>query len=266
MFRSVLDFISSIANYLPDLFLKWIRRFGVLIGCVLCCLILYYVLTIFNVFRLNTDEEGWRAGNLADYHWSNRLFSFAFTWAGFFPTGEGYLLLGDASSVNATLDGQKISPSYFSTTYGFYEQSNSFKTLPVAMHYRTLHRTWFLGGLTDVRVNEFIKQEPVTMPADCSSEAQESQSWLSKQRGTVGGRIVEAATIGHPLLWKTYEVLIYPGGNEFQRMSIVDAHVFECAITALKSGQIMRIDYDNQAVRDPVTQRTTYRIIGIANQ
>lgn len=261
--KAFLDYFVSMTNFPVQWFTKWFWRASYTFGVLLTFYVVFWSFTIFDVFRLNTDEEGWRAGNLADYSWSNRLFSFAPTWLGFFPTGEGYLLLGDASSRNATLDGEKISPSFFSTTYGFHNDSNSFKTLPVAMHYRELRHTWFTGGLTDVRIDEFVKQEPVTMPADCSSEA---HGWLSKSPGTMGGKIVEAASVGNPLLWKTHEVIIYPGGTEFHRMSIIDDRIFECALIALKSGETMRIDYDNQAVRDPATQRTTFNLVGISNQ
>jgi hypothetical protein len=239
---------------------KWFRLTVSGIVSVFLLWQVFLCLAIFDVFGLNTKEDGWQAGILADYHVSNRLFQ----WLPFpfFPTGEGYLLLGTASSRGARLNGQTISPSNFSTSTAVFQNSQSYVSQPVAMHYRRIERAWFLGGETDIRVTDFEKQVPATVPDDCSV----SHDWLTKSYGTMGGLIVEVTKVGDPLLWKTNEVIIHTGGNEFKEMSITDAHIYECAIMALKTGQTMLIAYDNRVIRDPVTQQTSYNLIGISSQ
>src|SRR6185437_14333389 len=158
---------------------------------------------------------------------------------------------------------QQISPSKFSTTLKVFNYDSNKVTQSVAMHYRVLRYRWFLGGLTDVRVNYFEKVNQTTLPASCS----ESRGVINNQSyGYIGGKIVEVATVGNPWLWKTHEVIIHAGGNEFKEMSVVDDDIYNCAIAALKTGQSVRIAYDNRIIRDPVTQNTTYNLVGISNQ
>lgn len=240
---------------------RWVRRVSYASGMLLVLWIGFYGMAIFNMMSLNTYEEGWRGGNLTDYGMSNRLFQ----WLppGYiFPTGEGSMLLGDSSSRNASMNGKVISPSPFSTTFDMYNQNLPMLGQPVAMHYRTLIRRWFLNGLTDVRVDAFEKLVPATLPQDCS----QSHGWLTKTYANISGKIVEASRVGNPLLWKTNEIIVYSGGNEFKEMSIIDDRIFECAVMALKSGQSVRISYDDKVIRDPVTQATTYNLVGIASQ
>lgn len=239
----------------------WFRRPLKILGALMGLWIVMWCVAIFDVVGLNTEEDGWRAGILADYAVSNRLFQVLPTgWI--FPTGEGYLLLGNDSSRGSKLNGQTISPSYFSTSLAVFQQSQGYISQPVVMHYRRLDRRWFLGGLTDIRVTEFDKQVPATIPADCAVP----HDWLTKSFGVMGGKIVEVAKVGDPLLWKTNEVIIHSGGIEFKEMSITDHHIYDCAIAALKTGQTVVISYDNRVIRDPITQNTSYNLIGIASQ
>lgn len=241
----------------------WRRRASRTGWAVIGVWLVLYGGTLFNVLGWNTYQNGWRAGSLSDYSVSNRLMQFLpVGWM--FPTGEGYLLLGNASSRGANMNGKEISPSYFSTTMAAYMADRSFVTQPVAMHFRELRWRWFLSGETDIRANQFEKLDPtVSLPNDCTDS---EQMVGSKAHGTIGGMIVEVAKVGSPWLWRTNEVIIHTGGTEFKEMSVVDGHIYDCVLLALHSGKQYRITYDNHLVRDPITQNTTYNLIAIANQ
>jgi hypothetical protein len=257
----VRDFFGTIWEATTELWQFDVIRYILLTGASIIGLwFSFWLMAVFNIFSLNTDQEGWRAGTLNDFTISNRVWQWVPTgWL--FPTGEGYLLLGNDSSRNGTLDGKTISPSYFSTDEATFIKNKPLINQPVVIHFRVLHDYTFLGGETNIRATDFQKQQPVTIPASCAG----TNGWFTRKQGMMGGKVVEAATVGHPLLWKTYEVIIHTGGNEFKQLSITDSHIFECAVTALKTGQSVRLTYDNDLVRDPITQRTTYNIVGVAN-
>ena len=224
--------------------------------------LLCYVVTIFDVAGLNTYSEGWRAGTLADFSVSNRLFQWLPA-GSFFPTGEGYLLLGDASSRGASMNGKIISPSDFSTSYPLFVKDNTLTRQPVAMRFRVLRHTWFLNGATDVRVQQFDELKPVKLPPDC---AERMSALGSRAYGVIGGKVVEAARVmvGVPLI-RTNEVIIHTGGNEFQEMSVTDDRIFQCAVMALQTGEQVRINYENRLFRNPLTQNTNFNLVAIAN-
>lgn len=261
-----LEIMAMVERWLRDCWrviwaFKWFRRPVKWLGVLIVLWIVFWFVAIFDVLGLNTEEDGWRAGTLSDYTVSNRMLQLLPTgW--FFPTGEGYLLLGNDSSRGSKLNGQTISPSYFSTSMKVFDSSQNYISQPVVMHYRRLDRRWFLGGLTDIRVTEFEKQVPAPIPEDCSIP----HDWLTKSYGVMGGKIVEIAKVGDPLMWKTNEVIIHSGGIEFKEMSITNNHIYNCAVEALKSGQTVVISYDNRVIRDPVTQNTSYNLIGISSQ
>ena len=129
------------------------------------------------------------------------------------------------------------------------------------MHYRELEHTWFMNGETSIIIDKLEKLIPGPIPTDCS----ESHGVAARKPGAIAGQIVEAATVGNPFLWKTDEIMIHKGGNEFKRMSVVDDHIFKCALLALKTGQLVQVTYDDRIVRDPITQNTTFNVVGIAS-
>lgn len=250
--------IKSAIKSLQDVFnYKAIRYplYGVTAFLVL--LVTYYSLSIFNVFGMNTYQEGWRAGSLSNYMISNRVMN----WLpfSFFPTGEGYILLGKDSS-RISVNGHTISPSYFSSDTDSYGKFNKYAGKETAVHFRQLRYTWFLNGETNVRVDNFDILTDAPMPEKCYGD---THGWFSKAYGVMGGRIVEAAVIGHPLLWNTYEVIIHTGGNEYKEMSVSDKKMYDCAVYALKSGKNFKITYEKELIRDPTTQATYYNLKGI---
>lgn len=223
----------------------------------LVLLVTYYSLSIFNVFGMNTYKDGWRAGSLSKYTVSNRIMN----WLpfSFFPTGEGYILLGNNSS-RISVNGHTISPSHFSSDQNSYEKFNKYAGKETATHFRQLRHTWFLSGETDIRVDKFDILTDAPMPEKCYVD---NYGWFSKAYGVMGGKIVEAAVVGHPLLWNTYEVIIHTGGNEYIEMSVSDKKIYECAVYALKSGRNFKISYEKELIRDPITQATYYNLKGI---
>ncbi len=238
---------------------KWIKRSLYAFGALF---LVFSGLTVFNIDGLNTYEEGWRAGSLAGYSISNRLLQGVFTPGAFFATGEGDILLGDSSSHHATINGRQISPSYFSTSVALFHKDNALISSSVAIHFRRLDHSWFINGKTDVRVDHFQKLQDVNIATDCQS----GQGWFGVSHGKIGGKIVEVAKVGSPILWKTYEVIIFLGGNEFKEMSIRSRNIYRCAITALKSGKTVRISYEKDYLRNPFWQRTYYDVTGIKSQ
>lgn len=238
---------------------KWVRRIFWLIVSTITVFCIFYLAIIFNAFGMNTVQDGWRSGSLSNYTKSNRIAQWLPFGIELFPTGEGHLLLGNDSS-RISVHGHMISPSLFSTSTAIFDEYSKLTSKMVAMHYRQINHRIVTGGETDIRANEFQKLTGEKIPANCSST---SHGWLTKQVGYIGGKVVEVAREGNPYLWKTYEVIIHAGGNEYKEMSITDEHVYQCAILALKSGEVMRIAYDNRIVRDPLAQNTTYNLIGI---
>ncbi len=240
---------------------KWVRLGTYVASGLVLFVCAIFICTIFNLVGLNTYEEGWRAGKLTDFTVSNRISTFGLVPPGYlFPTGEGHILLGNDSSHSAVLNGKIISPSLFSTSYAIYQDSESLVSQSVSMHYRILIHTWFLNGKTNVRATNFEKLSPGGIPVGCGKR---SGDWFAGDIGTTGGKVVEVAESGSPFTWKTYEVKIHTGGNEFQQMSVVNAQIYECALASLKTGENMKIYYSNRVFRDPITQATSYNLLGI---
>lgn len=180
----------------------------------------------------------------------------------FNKTAEGQLSMGREGtplcSKNSNGDTVCTNPWYFSGDLPWVK-----KLEPLVGQYVVLtYRQEYVNVAHDTPYQVTSVSAPSGQPAPtCQNPA--SKAAGSASDGSRVGRIVKVSTKG--TLAKSYEVTFQQGnaGNQFKNMSIDDKKMFDCAVTALKSGKKVRIDYV-ESYFGSLTKDTSYTIWSIA--
>lgn len=108
---------------------------------------------------------------------------------------------------------------------------------------------------TDYLITQIGKIDRTTQIKSCS----DPNASGSKSEGVRVGRIVKASMKG--TFSETGEIMIQVGnaGNQFKKMSVTDS-MFQCAVTALKTAQKVKIHYVQSWFRNPFASDTTYAV------
>lgn len=215
--------------------------------------IIVIIIGSFVFLATSTYSEGARAGTLTKYSSKGLLRR----------TGEGELQLGmNSSDINVSeAQGQVIeNPWKFSSSEEIYEANRHYLDTSVYIEYRQPYIAIGWWGDTNYRVRD-ISPLLDLKPESCGTEGQSGQ----RSEGSRVGRIVKVSTKG---LFNTHEIIIQMGemGNQFIAMSIIDDEILSCAFQFMMSGTKVKIHYEDDYIRNPLVQKTSYTVTGIWNQ
>jgi len=218
---------------------------------------------------IGTYSEGLRMGQLTD-----------FSEKGLLRSGEGELLIGNASTVlkvpytyqcgsekePETCVGERtINPWKFSVDLSnkdLVQQLKNAKGKYVVLKYKhSMIQNPFANDTNYVitGVEEVQKSESPAEPCQAGHAGSGRRA-----DGNSTGRIVKVSQQG---LWnKSWEIEMQVGdsGNEFTYMSVRDQDMAKCMMDYLKTGTKVSLDYNQSYFHNPLGRRTTFDVLQVA--
>lgn len=179
-----------------------------------------------------------------------------------FKTGEGELQLGRESGRAAADKSQsnEENPWKFSTKTGMADDAQNLIGDAVVIDYKAPFLTFSWFGDTKYRVTNIGTMDTTTKPEQCGDPG---ASGGMKSDGQRVGRIVKATTKGTIFITHEISIQIGSSGNQFIDMSIPDNDLYDCAMTFLRTGTMVRVHYGEAYIPNPLVRKTAYTVTAL---